>query len=731
MAIDLPVVLNFEPHYLLLHFKRSYSNIKGRQILAKVVKAIGKHFETSKAISPLTNLHLRYIADETFAFQPTLWTARDVAARLGAHSVHSLNPSELVRDRAILWYRTLGHHITSEPVDIDEKLRGEPPSSGGRVRWYVLVDVTTEPLLLLPSFIPRLNAMEFKREQYVQVIKQELHDRLNPNGAEPPSTVSRSPAKFDAAQAGGSRVSMGQRPYEDYGPLPSFFCPPLAAAYNRLRNKSAVVLEDAADDDNPASFDLMVWLADFAVKCGQAHKTEEALLEAVEPCLLRFLDDPGLKKHFWFRDVMGPVAELDLAAESFTAHGLAAIYFAVEFKLGKTADALVQALHALKRTLGLARVSVFRLVFDCADVSSYQFSHLMNMSFYPCIVMTVEGPYVSFSLVYFTDKVNCARLFDYTFTGGPERILREIAPSFQIVRDAAVALRKWYGQIHTGTTLPHSPHLFPNPSGIVPYLDSLTPNGNSKNAVTIAALNIIFIEKVGPDSKSDRILYRGIIAPSGQPLTHVYVKFVERYGVAPHTLLAGHHLAPQLFFAGEVLNGLTMVVMQALEGDCLPEVFPKHYLPVIRRDIGAAKDLLQAHVPPFVHGDIRPPNVVMVNRGGRKHAYLIDFDWSGEDGVEKYPNILNPQVKWPRPVNMLQGKRIRGWHDNNMFAKLCADRIPDDPPPSTEPPAKKLRTSQVSQSTPSAARGGRSSNSNAHRTGSTGNGRHSSKLTRT
>ncbi|PIL30396.1 hypothetical protein GSI_07582 [Ganoderma sinense ZZ0214-1] len=539
MAIDLPVVLNFEPHYLLLHFKKSYSNIKGRQILAKVEKAIEKHFETSKAISPLTNLHLRYIADE-----PTLWTARDVAARLGAHSVRSLNPSELVRDRAILWYRTLGHHITSEPVDIDEKLRGEPPSSGSNVRWYVLVDVTTEPLLLLPSFIPRMNAMEFKREQYVQVIKQELHDRLNLNGAEPPSTVSWSPAKLRSS--------------------PFFFLSPLASAYNRLRNKSAVILEDTADDDNPVSFDLMVWLSDFAVKCGQAHETEEALLEAVEPCLLRFLDDPGLKKHFWFRDVMGPVAELDLAAESFTAHGLAAIYFAVEFKLGKTADVLVQALHALKRTLGLAR-----------------FSHLMNMSFYPCIVMTVEGPYVSFSLVYFTDKVNCARLFDYTFTGGPERILKEIAPSFQIVRDAAAALRKWYGQIHTGTTLPHSPHLFPNPSGIVPYLDSLTPNGNSKNAVTIAALNIIFIEKVGPDSKSDRILYRGIIAPSGQPLTHVYVKFVERYGVAPHTLLAEHHLAPKLYFAGEVLNGLTMVIMQALEGDCLPEVFPKNYLPVI------------------------------------------------------------------------------------------------------------------------------------------------------
>ena len=46
----------------------------------------------------------------------------------------------------------------------------------------------------------------------------------------------------------------------------------------------------------------------------------------------------------------------------------------------------------------------------------------------------------------------------------------------------------------------------------------------------------------------------------------------------------------------------------------------------------------------FVHGDLRQTNVFWDQE--RDHVILIDFDWSGKNGIERYPMDMNPDVGW-------------------------------------------------------------------------------------
>uniref|UniRef100_T1J201 KY-like immunoglobulin-like domain-containing protein n=1 Tax=Strigamia maritima TaxID=126957 RepID=T1J201_STRMM len=48
------------------------------------------------------------------------------------------------------------------------------------------------------------------------------------------------------------------------------------------------------------------------------------------------------------------------------------------------------------------------------------------------------------------------------------------------------------------------------------------------------------------------------------------------------------------------------------------------------------------HEGGFVFGDLRPPNILMDEKS---RVNLIDFDWSGRDGVDRYPELVNSQIK--------------------------------------------------------------------------------------
>eukprot|EP00878_Enallax_costatus_P028229 GHUV01030468.1.p1 GENE.GHUV01030468.1~~GHUV01030468.1.p1 ORF type:complete len:155 (-),score=34.21 GHUV01030468.1:700-1140(-) len=68
----------------------------------------------------------------------------------------------------------------------------------------------------------------------------------------------------------------------------------------------------------------------------------------------------------------------------------------------------------------------------------------------------------------------------------------------------------------------------------------------------------------------------------------------------------------------------------------------------------------------LVHGDMRPPNI-MVQQGGFA-VKLIDWDWAGVAGKSRYPlRPLNPAVKWPAEVK--PGAIMQQQHDKELLQR--------------------------------------------------------------
>ena len=71
------------------------------------------------------------------------------------------------------------------------------------------------------------------------------------------------------------------------------------------------------------------------------------------------------------------------------------------------------------------------------------------------------------------------------------------------------------------------------------------------------------------------------------------------------------------------------------------------------------------HGKGFVHGDLRPQNILVVNDTIR----ILDFDWAGREGVVRYPNELNISCNWHADVEC--GGLIAKEHDKYRIENIC------------------------------------------------------------
>ena len=81
--------------------------------------------------------------------------------------------------------------------------------------------------------------------------------------------------------------------------------------------------------------------------------------------------------------------------------------------------------------------------------------------------------------------------------------------------------------------------------------------------------------------------------------------------------------------------------------------------------------VLTLHHQGFVHGDIRPQNVLVkrpVTGHGALSVWLVDFDWAGEINKAKYPFLVNPDLGngFRRPSGVKGGGVITPVHDLAM-----------------------------------------------------------------
>jgi serine/threonine-protein kinase len=90
-----------------------------------------------------------------------------------------------------------------------------------------------------------------------------------------------------------------------------------------------------------------------------------------------------------------------------------------------------------------------------------------------------------------------------------------------------------------------------------------------------------------------------------------------------------HENVVEVFELGETDNGLVYMVMEYLEGPTLSQTISRGPMPlgrVVRILIQLVSALGRAHELGIVHRDIKPDNIILVNRDGRDdHVKILDF----------------------------------------------------------------------------------------------------------
>ncbi|ETW76280.1 hypothetical protein HETIRDRAFT_389252 [Heterobasidion irregulare TC 32-1] len=160
---------------------------------------------------------------------------------------------------------------------------------------------------------------------------------------------------------------------------------------------------------------------------------------------------------------------------------------------------------------------------------------------------------------------------------------------------------------------------------------------------------------------------------NGEKEELVVVKFVDTYGKKVHEFMAEQGLAPRLIYFADLADrfseqnyqGLSMVVMEHLEGDTLEAKYWDRALPSdVRGSIAQAIETLAK--AGFVHGDLRRPNVMIDSEGKVK---IIDFDWAGREMEVQYPLRISSFL-FPENQGIEGRGEIRNAHDKFMLGLL-------------------------------------------------------------
>jgi serine/threonine protein kinase len=257
----------------------------------------------------------------------------------------------------------------------------------------------------------------------------------------------------------------------------------------------------------------------------------------------------------------------------------------------------------------------------------------------------------------FVENVVVQQLTDYIWTGGnsyDDKALESVARLFKALSLGLENLKTFYQELKIVKN-PDLRRMFPCTRF---YLDSLGQQVNFHYCERLSTTKAVFLAKRTFDNKQ------------------LIVKFVQRYNSTAHRLLASHDLAPLLHYSSlddsnsKRLGALGMVVMDYVGESNAYQLYPNGRLPnAIYEGVEQAIRIL--HDASIVFGDLRLPNIVIT----KEHKLmLVDFDWCGIDGIDRYPPSLNDSsaIGWAEGVARNGVMRVE--HDTFM---LEAMRPPD------------------------------------------------------
>jgi len=158
-----------------------------------------------------------------------------------------------------------------------------------------------------------------------------------------------------------------------------------------------------------------------------------------------------------------------------------------------------------------------------------------------------------------------------------------------------------------------------------------------------------------PFEQSNKLLY--VATLDDMPDTQIVVKFAQRYNAEAHRLLAAEGLAPILHYSSTDDNirygKRFMIVMDFVDIERISDRLTENQFESIKKSVEKAIDIL--HSNDVVFGDLRPPNILF----GNNTTMLIDFDWCGKAGKDRYPPEMNPDEDF-------------GWHDDAGADRLMS-----------------------------------------------------------
>lgn len=141
----------------------------------------------------------------------------------------------------------------------------------------------------------------------------------------------------------------------------------------------------------------------------------------------------------------------------------------------------------------------------------------------------------------------------------------------------------------------------------------------------------------------------------------IIVKFTKSYCFEAHQLCYDfHQSAPRLFAYQELVNGWKMLAMEAVPGKHFRGGLSNHVDERLRQVVN------RLHNQNLVHGDLRANNIHVVGDG---RVCVIDFDWSGRAGEQRYPDFMNHQdIAWPDGAR--DGEFLWPAHDIEWLRRL-------------------------------------------------------------
>ncbi|EKM50342.1 uncharacterized protein PHACADRAFT_264967 [Phanerochaete carnosa HHB-10118-sp] len=292
----------------------------------------------------------------------------------------------------------------------------------------------------------------------------------------------------------------------------------------------------------------------------------------------------------------------------------------------------------------------------------------------PSFIISIAGPWLVVCGAIITSQVIVHRLTDYIWLGYSRNIddarVVQIARIFNGIRDAVEGLVEFYHGLSPSTENQKARFFSRATSFTMP---------DPQDASRTTECQLRYLRPLKTPHPASTVFLAEIVNGTGDHISKVVVKFVERYGEAAHRALTEVGRAPKLLYHGDVwrtdparrgCGPCKMVVMELVEGKTASDKYGNRdyaaKVPEVVRDAVRSAVTEHLHGRGLVHGDIRRPNILLA--GEEENVMILDFDWAGREGEVRYPLDLSEGIIWAEGVSDLAP--ILKTHDEEMISNL-------------------------------------------------------------